>query len=101
VSRGQRAGEEDVRITREITERAIRRLDILEWVILTGVAVLSTVGGWMVALVLSTAVGLPFRPVWIIAALLLFGIPGAIVWRRIRRQDQERVQLTKGDDSDG
>ena len=100
MSRMPRSREDDARITREITERAIRRLDILEWVILTGVAVLATVGGWLIALVLSTAVGLPFRPVWIVAALLLFGIPGAIALRRLRREDRERIQLTKSDDID-
>jgi len=100
VSPVRPSAEEDARITREITVRAIRRLDILEWVILTGVAVLSVVGGWLVALVLSTAVGLPFRPVWIVAAVLLFGVPGAIAWRRTRREDQERNHPTKSDDSD-
>jgi uncharacterized membrane protein len=96
----RRSAEEDARITREITARAIRRLDILEWVILTGVAALSVVGGWLVALVLSTAVGLPFRPVWIAAAVLIFSVPGAIAWRRTRREDRQRNQSTRSDDID-
>jgi hypothetical protein len=100
MSRAQRSAEEDARITREVAERAIRRLDILEWVILTGVAALSIVGGWLVALVLSTATGMPFRPVWIVAALLLFGVPGGIAWRRARREDRERTQPTMSDESD-
>jgi hypothetical protein len=71
MSRAQRSAEEDARITREVAERAIRRLDILEWVILTGVA-----------------------------ALLLFGVPGGIAWRRARREDRERTQPTMSDESD-
>lgn len=93
--------EEAARITREITERAIRRLDVLEWVILAGAVVFAVIGGWVVAVLLGTAAGLPFTPVWIGASLLLFGVPGALALRQTRREERERLRNTESETIDG
>ena len=85
---------EEARITREVASRAVRRLDILEWVMLAGAVVLSLVGGALVALLLETSMGLSFRPTWVAASLLLFGVPGVIAMKRMRRDDREmRVKI--------
>lgn len=93
---------EEARLTREVTARAIRRLDFFEWVLLGGIAVLSAVGGFLVALILSSPLGFGFRPTWVVASLLLFGVPGAIAVRRIRKDERdvrERIdQLLKEND---
>lgn len=64
--------------TREDLNRAIRRLGILEWVILGAAALFALVGGWVIALLLEDW-GLPFRLTWTIASTLLFGVPGVKV----------------------
>jgi len=79
----------EARLTHEVASRAIKRLDILEWVILVGAVVLSLVGGALVAALLSTSVDLSFRPTWAVASLTLFGVPGIIAVRRIRRDERE------------
>ena len=95
-------GEEAARATREVAARAIRRLDVLEWVILSGAILLALAGGALVALLLSVPFGFPFGITWIAASLLLFGIPGAVALRRIRREERERTRRltpnTKGPD---
>jgi hypothetical protein len=53
VNRPGGIDEEAARITREVTERAIRRLDVLEWVILAGAVLFAVIGGWMVAVLLG------------------------------------------------
>ena len=80
---------EEARVAREVASRAIRRLDILEWVILFGAVVLALVGGALLALVLSAPLGLAFRPTWLVASLLLFGVPAVIAVRRMRRDERE------------
>ena len=80
---------EEARVTREIASRAVRRLDMLEWVMLAGAMALSLVGGALVALLLETSMGLSFRPMWVVASLLLFGVPGVIAIRRMRRDERE------------
>ena len=80
---------EEARLTHEIASRAIRRLDMLEWVILGGAGVFAMVGGAVVAWLLSASAGLSFRPTWVVASLLLFGVPGVIALRRLRRDERE------------
>jgi len=80
---------EEARLTREVASRAVRRLDILEWVILSGAAILSLVGGALLAALVSSSSGLAFRPTWVVASLLLFGVPGVIALRRMRRDERE------------
>ncbi len=80
---------EEARLTSEVAARAVRRLDVLEWVMMAGAAALSLVGGALVALLLETSMGLSFRPTWVVASLLLFGVPGVIAMKRMRRDERE------------
>ncbi|MEQ8328943.1 MAG: hypothetical protein RH859_00625 [Longimicrobiales bacterium] len=84
-----RADEETARRVREVADRAVRRLDILEWVILLGAVVVALGGGALVALMVAEPLGWSVRGTWIVASLLLFGVPGAVVLRRTRREEEE------------
>lgn len=68
--------------TRDVMERAIRRLNILEYVILGLAALLALLGGALVAWLLGEMVEIPFRLGWALASLFLFLVPGAIVYAR-------------------
>jgi uncharacterized membrane protein len=70
--------------TREEIERAIRRLDALEWVILGAALAFALGGGALVAAMLSAGTGLAFRPTWIVLSLALLVVPGGIVLIRER-----------------
>ncbi len=91
--------------TRRMMATAIRRLNALEYVILGMALVLALTAGALTAWLLQSAAGAPFRPAWIIASLLFFGVPGWVVLlreRRARRLEEcggERSESTeKGDD---
>ncbi len=84
-SRSRKSGTEDARAVRKVMTRAMRRLNILEWILLGAAAVASLVGGWLTALLARAALGLPFRATWMIASLLLFLLPGAMAWTAERR----------------
>ena len=103
MSRRPSADERAAQVTREVAARAIRRLDILEWVILAGAGVLAAAGGALVAWMLATPLGWPFRTTWVVASLLLFGVPGLVAMRRLRRDERLRREknLKLGDESDG
>lgn len=68
--------------TRDVMERAIRRLNVLEYVILGLAALLALIGGALVGWLLNETLDIPFRLGWALAALLLFVVPGAIVYAR-------------------
>lgn len=78
-------GTEDTRAARRVMTRAIRRLNVLEWILLGAAAIASLAGGWLAALLGRSALGLPFRATWMIASLLLFLIPGAMALVAERR----------------
>lgn len=83
----QRPSEGEVqrsRAAREAMERAIRRLNLLEFMILGGAAFAAVVGGWLTAW-LARGLGAPFRFTWFLASFLLFVVPGVLVWSRDRR----------------
>jgi uncharacterized membrane protein len=101
VSGSYGTDEEEARITRVVAKRAIRRLDIFEWVLIGGALLLAVLGGWVVAVVLSATLELPLRPTWIGGSLLLFGVPGAMTIRRIRREDREWNRSKESDEADG
>lgn len=84
-----RSEREAARVTHEITARAIRRLDILEWVILAGAAGLAVLGGAVLAWLLYVPLGVSFRTVWIVASLVLFVVPGVISLARLRRDERK------------
>lgn len=91
--------------TREVMERAIRRLNILEYVILGATGLLALLGGALVAWLVSSMVEVSFRVSWVVASLLLFVIPGAVVYsreHRLARQFDERREMSKSTrDEDG
>lgn len=67
---------------RKVVDRAVRRLEVFEWIILFGAAVFSVAGGALVAFIAEHLAGAPFRVVWVVASVSLFGIPGwAFLWR--------------------
>ncbi|TVP46430.1 MAG: hypothetical protein EA350_07045 [Gemmatimonadales bacterium] len=70
--------------TREELDRAIRRLDALEWIILFAAVGFALGGGALVAWMLSAGTGLGFRSTWIVLSLLLLVIPGGIVFLKER-----------------
>lgn len=76
---------EAARITSEVARRAIRRLDVLEWVILAVTVGLAIGGGWLLAWILFGTDSDRFRLVWMIASLLLFVVPGVIVFAQLKR----------------
>lgn len=95
-----RRDEEDARLTREITARAIKRLDVLEWVILAGAGGMAVLGGALVAWLLADPLGLAFRPTWLVASLVLFGVPGAIALRRIKKEERDWLEQITNDGTD-
>lgn len=70
--------------------RAVRRLSILEYLILAAAVGMALGGGALVALLLNELTGVPFRVSWFISSLLLFSVPGLFVFRRETRRDPSR-----------
>jgi hypothetical protein len=84
------------RVAREVTRRAIRRLDVLEWVILAAAVGLALGGGALVAWILAGSSSRTFRSVWMITSVLLMVVPGVIVFTRLKRdQLREARELDK------
>lgn len=77
---------EEIEAARKVTERALHRLNILEYVILLLALVLALLGGAVVAWVVSSATDLSFRWIWTVASFLLFVLPGGFVYLRERRK---------------
>jgi uncharacterized membrane protein len=76
---------------REAARRAIRRLDVLEWVIFALAAGLATGGGMVVAMLFVGRSGQGFRSTWIITSLLLLIVPGVIVLAQHRMKERRTV----------
>ena len=71
--------------TRRMMETAIRRLNVLEYLIL-GVAMgLALLAGALTAWMAESLMGASFRLWWTLSSLLFFVVPGWIVFRRERR----------------
>jgi uncharacterized membrane protein len=79
---------EAARIAREVTSRALRRLDVLEWVMLLGAAALSAAAGALVGVLAAHMLGFSFRVTWVVSSLLIFGVPGWFAMRRAKREDE-------------
>jgi uncharacterized membrane protein len=91
--------DDDTRLSREVASRAIRRLDVLEWATLGAAVLLAIAGGALVAFVLDEMVAWSFRRLWFILSLLLFIIPGVIVFARLRREEAaSRTSSNQGTD---
>jgi uncharacterized membrane protein len=73
---------------RQVAERAVRRLNVLEYVILAVAAVLALLAGAVAAFLLEAALGFPFRPTWAVASLALFCIPAAVAYLKEKRLDR-------------
>jgi uncharacterized membrane protein len=87
-----RSEEEAARPTREVTARAIRRLDVLEWAIFAGAGILATIGGALIAVLIAAPLGFRFRPTWLVASVVLFVIPGSIALTMLRRDERRRAK---------
>ena len=83
--------------------RAIRRLEILEWVILAGAMVLAIAGGAAVAWLIAPTAGFGFRPIWTVMSILLFVVPGVIAIMRMRKDERAAPAKLKSnpEDDDG
>jgi predicted lysophospholipase L1 biosynthesis ABC-type transport system permease subunit len=98
---GSEADLEKVEAARKVMERAIWRLNILEYVILAGALLMAFVGGALVAWVLRAAWDLPLRLTWAVSSLLLFIVPGGSVYlRELRRGTRSPTPDSKSEPKD-
>ena len=81
----------------EVAARAIRRLDVLEWVILAGAMALAIAGGAAVAWLIAPTVSFGFRPIWTVMSVLLFVVPGVIAIVRMRKGERVARATTHPD----
>lgn len=91
--------------TRRMMETAIRRLNVLEYVILGVAMLLAVVAGALSAWLVHGATGVSFRISWIVMSFLFFAVPGFLVLLRERRtevthntKDPEHGSATPEDD---
>lgn len=87
MSEGTRTHRE-AQVAHEVAARAIRRLDILKWVILAAVMALAIGGGATVAWLVAPTVEIGFRPIWMVMSVLLFVAPGVIGIMRMRKDER-------------
>ena len=73
--------------TRRMMETAIRRLNVLEYVILGVAVVLALLAGALAAWLVENVAGAPFRLTWALSSLLFFVVPGWVVLRRERQAE--------------
>ena len=71
--------------TRRMMETAIRRLNVLEYVILGVLMALALLAGALTAWILEIVTGTPSRLAWALSSLLFFVVPGWVVLRRERQ----------------
>lgn len=91
----------EAQVTHEVAARAIRRLDVLEWVILAGAMVLAIAGGAAVAWLIVQTVELGFRPIWAGMSVLLFVVPGVIAIIRMRKDERDaRAKIRSNPEED-
>jgi len=84
----------------EVTQRAIRRLDLLEWAVWAAGALMAMAAGAAVAWVMGATVGWSFRPTWIAASMVLFVIPGGAAIIQIRKDERANSTRPKNRTSD-
>ena len=72
----------------EVTRRAIRRLDVLEWLGYAVAAIVAILGGAVVAWMVAEPAGWDFRTTWIGSAFVLLVVPGVIVFRNMRQSER-------------
>ena len=82
-----------LRETRRMMERAVGRLNVFEYVLMGGAAVLALLGGAAIGWILQITAGIPFRITWFVASLLLFVVPGTAVLRREARAESTKDEV--------
>ena len=87
--------QQEAQVAHEVAARAIRRLDVLEWVIFAGAMVLAIAGGAVVAWLIAPTVGFSFRPIWAVMSVLLFVVPGVIAITRMRKDESDARRKTQ------
>ena len=93
---GDGPDEDPFKGTREEMEKAIRNLDMLEWIILFFATGMALGGGALVAWILSVCTRLPFRLTWAVLSVLLLFIPAFVVFgREARERGKERRDLRR------
>ena len=92
---------EAARRAHQVTQRAIRRLDILEWIMVAAGVGAAVLGGWAIAWILAGAGNWDFRSTWIVAAVALFVVGGGATIIQIRRDARavaRRIARNREDD---
>ena len=79
--------------TRRMMERAVGRLNLFEYVLMGGAAIIALLGGAAVGWILQITAGIPFRISWFAVSLLLFIVPGTAVLRREARVDSTKDEI--------
>ncbi len=87
--------------TRRMMEIAIRRLNVLEYVILGVLMALTLLAGALTAWILEIVTGAPFRLAWALSSLLFFVVPGWVVLRRENRAPDADTRDTNEESDDG
>ena len=87
--------QEDVRVIQEVAARAIRRLNVLEWVILGGAGLIAVLGGALVSWLIAAQLKVSFRLTWIGLSMLLLVVPGLIVILRSGRSGSTSTVISK------
>ena len=91
----------EAQVVHEVAARAIRRLDVLEWVILAGAMALAVGGGAAVAWLIAPTLEYSFRSIWMVMSVVLFVVPGVIGIARIRKDERAaRVQTQSNPEED-
>ncbi len=76
----------EVELVRQVASRAVRRLNVLEFMLLFLAAALALAAGALAAWLLSSTFGFSFRWGWAGASLLLFVVPAGVAYLREIRQ---------------
>lgn len=92
---------EAAELARIVAQRAIRRLDILEYVMFFAGAALATVAGALIAWLLEGIAGWDFRSTWLWASIALFVVPGTIAIILIKRDERSEARRAAERDREG
>ena len=79
----------EAEVARAVTKSAIRRLSLLEYLMVGAAVGLALAGGAIFAWVLDPFVGIGFRARWLAASILLLVVPAAFAFLRERRGREE------------
>jgi len=91
-------------VARVVAARAVRRLNVVEYLLIAAAGGLSLGAGAVAGFALEAVAGLPFRAMWAASSLLFFVIPGVVVFgreRRARRTDQTTMAGSLQKENDG